>query len=447
MTDNTENNKDKKIESYDQLLNDILNDKGSDEGSKQTSSSDMGKTRRISEDERTSLFTFKDKIDGAPQNVQHGGGQAYYEYDGNASGSMPVRRKKKKHKKNYTAYLGIILATLVICVSLVLSLSVIIIGRDVLGIESMDSEFTINIPAGSSTADIADQLYDEGVIYYKKVFIALAKIKGADGNMYPGDIEVAYNMSYSDIIDSLMDMRDARETVTVTFPEGITLIEAAALLEQNGVCGADDFIYTFNSSTFGFEFERYVSSSSLKLYKYEGYLFPDTYEFYVDDTAYNVVKKIRTRTNEILNADVIERATEVGMTIDEVVTLASIVQLEAGSVDDMKNIASVFINRLNNPEAFPRLQSDATDTYIEDVIKTVLTVEYQDMYDAYDTYTCIGLPVGAICNPGADAINAVLYPNDTNYYYFCSNVATKETYYAETYEQHLVNCETAGITL
>ena len=143
----------------------------------------------------------------------------------------------------------------------------------------------------------------------------------------------------------------------------------------------------------------------------------------------------------------IERATEVGMTIDEVVTLASIVQLEAGSVDDMKNIASVFINRLNNPEAFPRLQSDATDTYIEDVIKTVLTVEYQDMYDAYVTYTCIGLPVGAICNPGADAINAVLYPNDTNYYYFCSNVATKETYYAETYEQHLVNCETAGITL
>lgn len=99
MTDNTENNKDKKIESYDQLLNDILNDKGSDEGSKQTSSSDMGKTRRISEDERTSLFNFKDKIDGAPQNVQHGGGQAYYEYDGNASGSMPVRRKRKSIKR------------------------------------------------------------------------------------------------------------------------------------------------------------------------------------------------------------------------------------------------------------------------------------------------------------------------------------------------------------
>ena len=341
--------------------------------------------------------------------------------------------------------MGIILATLVICVSVVLSLFIIVIGRDVLGIESQSSSFTIKIPEGSTSSDIADQLYNEGVIYYKNVFLAIARFKGADGNMYPGDLDVAYNMSYADIIDSLMVMRDAKETVTVTFPEGITLLDAAQILEQNGVCDADDFIYTFNSSVFGFEFEKYVSSSSLKLYKNEGYLFPDTYEFYVGDSAYNVVKKIKTRTDEILNSEAIDRAAEIGMNIDEVVVLASIVQREASNVDDMRNIASVFLNRLADPEGFPNLQSDTTYSYIENVIKNVLSVEYQEMYDAYDSYTCVGLPVGAICNPGLDAINAVLYPNDTDYYYFCSDLSTGETYYAMTYDEHLDNCERAGL--
>ncbi len=360
---------------------------------------------------------------------------------------QPIKKnvKKKRRRKNYSAYGGIVLATLVLCASIVLSLFVIVVGRDVLGIETADNSFTIYIPEGSSTKDIANQLYGEGVIHYKKVFVALAKVKEADGNMCPGDIEVAYNMSYSDLIDSLVEMRDAKKTATITFVEGITINQAAKLLEENDVCSASEFIYYFNSSVFGYEFERYVSNSSLKLYKYEGYLFPDTYEFYVGDSAYNVVKKIKQRTNEILSPEAISRAQSLGYTIDEVVTLASIVQKEAGSVDDMKNIASVFINRLNAPEEYPKLQSDTTYSYIENDIKSVMTIEYQDMYDAYDTYTCLGLPIGAICNPGADAVNAVLYPAETQYYYFCSNINTKETFYAKTYSEHLANCEAAGI--
>lgn len=354
-------------------------------------------------------------------------------------------KKKKRKRKNYSAYIGFILANFVVCVSVLLSLGIIVMGRDFLGIESNDNEFTIYIPAGSTTADIAEQLYNEGVIQYKQAFLALSKLKNADGNMYPGNLDVAYNMSYSDIIDSLMEMREARKTATVTFPEGITLIEAAKLLEANDVCDANEFIYSFNSIVYGYDFEKYVSSSSLKLYKYEGYLFPDTYEFYVGDTVYNVIKKIKSKTNSILSSEVIEHAAERGMTIDQVVILASIVEKEAGNVEDMKNIASVFINRLNNPNDYPRLQSDTSYSYINNVIKSVLTVEYQEMYDAYDTYTCVGLPVGAISNPGKDAIDAVLNPANTDYYYFCSNVDTREAYYATTYEEHQDNLKKAGL--
>lgn len=387
-------------------------------------------------DEATSVFKFDEQI-----NIS--------KYDPNKHSSEAQNnakpKKKKRRKRNYTAYGGIVIATLVLCVSILLSLFIIVVGRDVLGIESSGVEFTIYVPSGSTTDDIAQQLYDEGVIQYKDVFKLISKVKGANGSMYPGDLNVAYNMSYSDIIDSLMESREAKQTATVTFPEGITLLSAGKLLEENNICTADEFIYTFNSTVFGFEFEKYVSSSSLKLYKYEGYLFPDTYEFYVGDSAYNVVKKIKTRTNEILNADTIKLAVERGFTIDQVVTLASIVQREAGNIEQMATIASVFENRLARPDEFPKLQSDTTYSYIDDVIKKVLTIEYQDMYDAYDTYTCVGLPIGAICNPGKDAIDAVLNPDDTGYYYFCSNLETKETFFATTNEEHEENKKKAGL--
>lgn len=387
-------------------------------------------------DEATSVFKFDEQI-----NIS--------KYDPNKHSSEAQNnakpKKKKRRERNYTAYGGIVIATLVLCVSILLSLFIIVVGRDVLGIESSGVEFTIYVPSGSTTDDIAQQLYDEGVIQYKDVFKLISKVKGADGSMYPGDLNVAYNMSYSDIIDSLMESREAKQTATVTFPEGITLLSAGKLLEENNICTADEFIYTFNSTVFGFEFEKYVSSSSLKLYKYEGYLFPDTYEFYVGDSAYNVVKKIKTRTNEILNADTIKLAVERGFTIDQVVTLASIVQREAGNIEQMATIASVFENRLARPDEFPKLQSDTTYSYIDDVIKKVLTIEYQDMYDAYDTYTCVGLPIGAICNPGKDAIDAVLNPDDTGYYYFCSNLETKETFFATTNEEHEENKKKAGL--
>ncbi len=422
-------------ENFDELLkNSIGSDASSD------NAADMDKaieddTIYFKDDGATSIFKFDQPFQVSkydPQKHSSGGNEA-----------KPSR--KKRRKRNYTAYGGIVVATLVICVSILLSLFIIVVGRDVLGIESSGADFTIYIPSGSTTEDIAEQLYNEGIIQYKSVFKLFAKLKKADGGMYPGDLDVAYNMSYSDIIDDLMVSREAKQTATVTFPEGITLLSAGELLEQNGICSADEFIYTFNSSAFGFEFEKYVSSSSLKLYKYEGYLFPDTYEFYVGDSAYNVVKKIKTRTNEILNDDTIKLAAERGYTIDQVVTLASIVQKEAGSTEQMSIIASVFENRLAKPDEFPRLQSDTTYSYIDDVIKNVLTVEYQDMYDAYDTYTCIGLPVGPICNPGKEAIDAVLNPAETDYYYFCSNLETKETFFASTNDEHNENKKKAGL--
>lgn len=391
--------------------------------------------------------------DFAEKTISMSGNTSVYNFNkqtGSVSNEEPIiekahkPKKRKRRRYNYSAYGGVVLATLVICCALIISLFGIVVGRDVLGIDTGEYEsFTIYIPQGSSTSEIADILYNEGIIYYTEVFEVIAKLN--DSVMYPGDLEVVENMSYFDIISSLMEMREAKETVTITFPEGITLYAAAQKLEEAGICSAKDFIFEFNSSVFGYEFEKHVSSASMKFYKYEGYLFPDTYEFYTDDSTYNIVRRIKQITNEKLSAEVIARCNELGYTLDQMITLASLVQLESWNFEDMSNIASVFHNRLNNPEVYPKLQSDTTYSYINDVIKVNSSIESQEMYDAYDTYTCNGLPIGPICNPGMDAINAVLNPSATEYYYFCADITTGETFFATTYDEHLENLELAGI--
>ena len=371
------------------------------------------------------------------------------------AGSLPSEPKPTKfiHRKiirkaNYSAYGGIVMATLVLCSSIVISLFIIVVGRDFLGIDTNNNVTTLYVPTGSTLADISHLLADSGIIEYPEVFEKFARLRiGSDGVIYPGDISVMPSMSYDDIIEMLTVSREAHATVTVTIIEGMTIDEAAKVLEDNGVCSASDFIFEFNNDIFGFDFETYVSSSSLKFYKYEGYLFPDTYEFYVGDSVYNIVKRIKERTAEILNESVIRRCGELGYTLDQVVTMASLLQLESGRLEDMEEIAGVFYNRLKNPAEYPKLQSDTTYRYIENVIKANTSIDYQEMYDAYDTNVCNGLPVGAICNPGADAIHAALYPNENSYYYFCSDAETGEFYYAETYDEHLANVELAGLSV
>ena len=134
-----------------------------------------------------------------------------------------------------------------------------------------------------------------------------------------------------------------------------------------------------------------------------------------------------------------------GKTLEETLTLASIVQAEAGDTANMKRVASVFYNRLNNSDDFPLLQSDPTSAYVRDVIIPNSDYVTDNMKTAYDTYKGAGLPPGPICNPGLDAIKAVLYPAETDYFYFCSNLETGEFYYAKTLEEHEANLVKAGL--
>lgn len=367
-----------------------------------------------------------------------------------ADEEVPKRKEKRKKRRKKRGHgrliFGIMLSVFIISASIISAAYIIKSAKEMLAMGREDVEIVIEIPDGSSAADIAELLQKEGIIGSAELFRLYSKFRGADGGYISGVHTLSPNMDYKTVIEVLQKENEVpRETVDVVFPEGITLIEAAKRLEDKNVCKAEEFIKVFNSSKFGFDFEEKVKVSELKFYKMEGYFFPDTYRFYVEEDPKVVAKKIYKNFEARITPDLYGRMNDLDMELEEVLTLASVVQAEAANTRDMKNVASVFYNRLNNPDEYPLLQSDPTTNYVEDVIMPNIDVKSEKMFEAYDTYRGAGLPPGPICNPGLDAINAVLYPAETDYYYFCSNLETGEFFYAKTLEEHEQNLVEAGL--
>jgi UPF0755 protein len=358
-------------------------------------------------------------------------------------------KKKKKKRKKLIRKLKISASLIMICiifaVSIVLAVSLIYIGKEAMGIDKSSKTYILEIEEGSTTDDIANLLYEKNIIKIPELFKLFTRIQEEGGNFTAGEHQVSPNMDYTAMIKELTTpVADMREYTTVTFPEGITISDAADLLEESGICEAKSFIYFFNTGCdmSDYTFAQYLpSKSELQFYEKEGYLFPDTYDFYLDEDPEIVCQKIFTNFDNKFLPEYYTRMQELNMNINDVITLASMIQAEAGRIDDMKTISSVFHNRLNNPNNFPKLQSDPTKKYVEEIIKPNLKVANDNMELAYNTYESAGLPPGAICNPGTDAIEAALYPETTNYYYFYANIDTKITYFATTLEEHYANEE------
>lgn len=386
------------------------------------------KTMPVTTEADNSLY---DDLDGISQTQMH-------RKRVNASVKNNKNRKKKK-SKGMRALRSAVLAAVILGVSVILALIIITYGRDVLGINNDNTKKIVTIPTGADTAQIAEVLKDEGIITYPSLFKVFAGMSGKDANFTAGDHELRPDMAYDTIFENLASPSlGSKDVVNIAFPEGITLVEAAELLEDQEVCNAEEFIDYFNNkSKFGLAYEEYLPSfTNDKFYKMEGYLFPDTYQFYTNMDVDLVCQKILRNFNDKITDRDYARMKELGISLDETLIIASMIQCEAGSLDQMTRISSVFWNRLNNPEEFPKLQSDPTTGYVEDVIKPHIDSYNKEMFDSYDTYICNGLPAGAICNPGYDAIQAALNPASTDYFYFYSNLNTKETYFSRTLAEH-----------
>ena len=242
-------------------------------------------------------------------------------------------------------------------------------------------------------------------------------------------------------------------TVTVTFPEGYTIVQIAQKLEQSKVCSAQAFLEACKKPAAGIE----LDNADDRVFLLEGYIFPDTYEFYLESDARAVVDKFIENYNSKITDEMKQRAKTLGYTMDQMMALASVIQKECDAdIDECANVSSVFHNRLKDPVSFPKLESDVTTFYVSQNLKDV--IGYQDgvalenqndevkkYMELYSTYYREGLPVGPICNPGIKAINAALHPADTNYVFFLTDKSGEHFYYASTIAEHNANGVKAGL--
>ncbi|HJX39321.1 MAG TPA: endolytic transglycosylase MltG [Anaerolineae bacterium] len=299
--------------------------------------------------------------------------------------------------------------------------------------------FTVN--PGETAATIAPRLDREGLVSDGQLFLYLVRYRGVDAQLEAGEYELRPNMTMDEIIDTLQHGR-LRE-VSITIPEGKRAEEVAELLEERGISDGEEFLSLVRagSSAYGFLGGRPEGASS----SLEGYLFPETYRIPADYDAAAILDLLLATFGERFSPEMRQAAADKGMTVHEVVTLASIVEREAVVPEERPIIASVYLNRLAQGMY---LQSDPTVQYAlgyqEDAgqwWKIPMSLEEDVVVDSpYNTYMYPGLPPGPLCSPGLASIEAVLEPAETPYLFFYSKFDGSHAF-AETYEEHLLNQE------
>lgn len=304
----------------------------------------------------------------------------------------------------------------------------------------------ISIPENPTLDDVSTELKSKGVIDETVFFNLYAKLTKNE-EFTQGDYNIATNMDYEAIINYLQSMSNRTDTVKVTIPEGLSVVEIADLLVKKGILAdTEHFLELCNSDYFDedYDFISAIKNPKKRYYKLEGYLFPDTYECYKNERAELTITRMlndyETRIYDDQNVSGYSQAINVRdivkksqYSLNQVLTIASIIQAEAANTEDMYYISSIIHNRLDRgvQQGVSKLGLDSTKYYPYRSKKAVPEDIRKTFKSTYNTYNFDGLPAGPICNPGMQAILAAVYPRSTDYFYFC-HAKNGTPYYAST---------------
>ncbi len=330
----------------------------------------------------------------------------------------------------------------VLVVSVILGVGAIFIGNDIYAFVKSDAEMEITIPENATHGDIAKILAENDLIEYPAVFKIYAGFKKYTENYVAGTYTVSPAMNYKEFI-FLFKPKQTVSTVSITIPEGFTTDEIIDLFLANGIGTKEGFVDAINNYDFNYWFVDELEGTlpEERFYRLDGYLFPDTYYFYTNASEVDVITKLLDNFNKRFDESYRLAAYEHGYTVDQIITLASIIEKETKFASEQANVSSVFHNRLKNAGNFPYLESDATIVYAihhnTGTRPTELSKADLEYDSPYNSYTHRGLPPGAICSPSLNAIIRALDPAKTTYYYF---VADKEGHsiFSSTYAEHQI---------
>ena len=350
-----------------------------------------------------------------------------------SEGSATRRRRKKK---GFSLLGTLLYVAFVIGISTLLAAVGWVAANDVLALNKAEhsaiitlpedvfteKEVTVETDEGTETKTIevvdldyvADQLKENGIIEFKLVFRLFSVFSNAEEKMAPGTYQLDTDMDYRAIVTNLGSNSASRQMVTVTIPEGYTVDQIFKRLEENGVSTVEKLQDMAATHDYAFSFLQEIPLGDY--HRLEGYLFPDTYEFYMGEDPKTVINKMQVNFDRRFTDEMRAEVQENGYTVRDIVIIASMIERETDG-SDRATISSVIYNRLNNPNAGTQgyLQIDATLVY---ALGRTITSEDYTADTPYNTYTNKGLPPGPISNPGLASIQAAMDPENTNYYYY-----------------------------
>ena len=341
---------------------------------------------------------------------------------------------RKNKKKSIGIKIGIIV--ILILFASILGMGAYYIYGEMLKPVSKDTtQIEVVIPMGSTAENVGDILDEQGLIKNKMVFVSYIGRHSRGGKeILAGTYLVSKSQSVDEIFDILTSGDDVAGVVSVLLPESRNIKEMGNILEENGICTAEEFI---NETK---QVDKYKALYPIlgnipvgKDRALEGYLFADTYNFTKGMDAEKVVKMMLNRYDEIYKTNIGSAMQETDKSLDEIMIMASLVELEAKFVEDKANVASVFYNRLDEDML---LQSCITADYAGGTKTDILTYEQTQIDSPYNTYMYTGLPPGPICAPSLTSIEAAIKPATTNYYYFVADLDIGKLHFNETLDAH-----------
>lgn len=299
-------------------------------------------------------------------------------------------------------------------VSIILAAFALSFANDLFAFVKEDTPYHLTVREGERASEIAGELKEAGVIKYAFLFKLYMRVTDDEEDLIPGEYDLNAKMDYRALSKEISTRITVRESIDVVIPEGFTQDEIFTLLEAKGVCSKAELLEAASNYDFKYLWVMNLEKGEKRL---EGYLFPDTYTFYVGDTATRVIGKFLANFNKKYDVDFKARMEEMGTNLHDIMTIAAMIESEAKWDEDRPYISSVIYNRLASNK-FPYLQIDATVVYALGEHKAALTDEDLRIESPYNTYVVKGLPAGPICNPGYESIASALYPEESDYYYY-----------------------------
>ena len=341
---------------------------------------------------------------------------------------------KKKRKKIIKKAIRLTFCLILIILLGISIYYIIDISNDIRGTDIKGEEVTLEIISGDTASSVTEKLKELGLIKYEDIFKFLSRMESLERNIQIGTYVIKEGSSYQEIFDLLKSNTTYRESIRITFTEGCEVQDIFNTLVANGIGNLDRYEQVAKGWDFGYDFLPEIGSEN----RLEGFLYPDTYDFFLDEKEESVIKRFLDNFNKkMTEAGLWEKISQKGETVYDTLILASIIEKESQYTPELARISSVFHNRL---EKRMMLQSDATVNYILDKEDRYSSISSSTMAidSPYNTYKYYGLTPTPICNPSIPSITAAIEPEDTNYLYFCAKGDGSHVF-AFTYEEHLKN--------